>query len=128
MEASQTAVPARFGGAGSKPPVVVVVQSGPGAAAGAALRLSGVMQASGRPLTLVLLQDATLCAVAANQRPAARRLRELVATGATVQVLEEDLAMRGYGRAALTAGCRPVTYDAVVDTLLADGHTVAGAF
>jgi sulfur transfer complex TusBCD TusB component (DsrH family) len=108
--------------------MVVVAQSGPGAAAGDALRLSGVMQATGRPLTLVLLQDATLCAVAASHQPAARRLRELVASGATVQVLEEDLAMRGYGREALAPGCRPVTYDAVVDTLLADGQTVAGAF
>jgi sulfur transfer complex TusBCD TusB component (DsrH family) len=113
---------------GSKQPVVVLLQSGPGAQAAAALSLAGTMQRAGRPLTLVLLQDATLCAVSTNGLLPARRLRELVSGGAAVQVLDEDLAMRGFGRDALAPGCRPVDYGELVDTLVADGQNVAGAF
>lgn len=108
---------------------VLVVRSGPGRPeALAALNLAGDLCAQGTPVGLVLIQDAVLCALTASSLAAAERLRGLVADGASCHYLGSDLAMRGYGPAETLSACRPLDYDGMVDVLLADRASVAGAF
>lgn len=92
------------------------------------LHLATVLSAQGRTVAVMLIQDAVLCALQANQLESSRYLRELAADGAACYYLAGDLAMRGYGPEDVTHGCVPVDYGGLVDLLLADGASVAGAF
>jgi sulfur transfer complex TusBCD TusB component (DsrH family) len=75
-----------------------------------------------------LLQDAVLLALKSGELPAQRRSRGLLERGARCVYLAEDLAMRGFVSNQALSGCSPVTYEELIDVLLADGARVAGAF
>lgn len=108
---------------------VLLVRSAPSAPETAsALDLASALRAAGHSATLVLIQDAVLCAVGASALAAAQRVRELLADLAACYYLAPDLAMRGYGLADVADGCEPLDYPGLVDVLLADGVSVAGAF
>lgn len=68
-------------------------------------------------MTVVLLQDAVLCALQVSGLPGADRLRGLVAAGAHCHYLAEDLAMRGFEDADVMAGCTLIDYDQLVEVL-----------
>lgn len=93
-----------------------------------ALELAKPLRAAATPVVLVLVQDAVLCALKTSALPAAQGLRALAADGSCCHYLASDLAMRGYGPVDVAAGCEPLSYDGLVEVLLADGASVAGAF
>ncbi|MCC6179846.1 MAG: DsrE family protein [Chloroflexi bacterium] len=108
---------------------LMVLRSGPGATeATSALMLAAELQTQGRPVTLVLVQDAVLAGLAASQLASAQQVRALLADGAACYVLTDDLAMRGFRPSDLVASCTTIDDAELVDLLLADGARVSGAF
>jgi len=78
-------------------------------------------------LALCVLQDAVVLAGRKQPHDTRQAMERLVARGAAVFVLHEDLALRGLVSAELLEGVRAVDYREIVD-LLADGHArVIGA-
>jgi sulfur transfer complex TusBCD TusB component (DsrH family) len=108
---------------------VVVPRSGPGTSeAEGALGLAQALLDQGGGLVLALLQDAVLLALKNGELPAQRRSRGLLERGARCVYLTEDLAMRGFVSDQALSGCSLVKYEELIDVLLADGASVAGAF
>lgn len=102
-------------------PLVVLVKSGPeSAAASEALGLVAALLAERRAVSIFLVQDAVLCALAGGNTEGHRLLREAASSGAPVHCLDEDLAMRGFSREDLILEAQPAGYGELVD-LLADG-------
>jgi sulfur relay protein TusB/DsrH len=111
------------------PNQIMVLRSGPGGAESTgALTLASELQAQGRRVTLVLVQDAVLAGLEASELDSAGLLRDLLAAGASCYYLADDLAMRGFRPSDLAAGCTAIGYPELVDLLLIDGARVSGAF
>lgn len=108
---------------------LILLRSGPGTPeAAGALVLATCLQARGRRVTIVLVQDAVLAGVRTSHLESAKLLRGLLDGRATCYYLDEDLAMRGYGPTDALPGCRAVGYSELVDLLLAEGTSATGAF
>jgi len=92
-----------------------------------ALHLAEALLEALGALALCVLQDAVVLAGRKQPHDTRQAMERLVARGAAVFVLHEDLALRGLVSAELLEGVRAVDYREIVD-LLADGHArVIGA-
>ncbi|MBI3979677.1 MAG: hypothetical protein HY331_15965 [Chloroflexi bacterium] len=112
-----------------RPRKVLLLRRGPAEpATTGTLELAEVLRSQGHIVHVALIQDAVLCAVNASGLESAWVLRGLVGTGVGCHVLADDLLMRGYKRVDVLPCCRLIDYGALVDLLLADGASVAGAF
>jgi sulfur transfer complex TusBCD TusB component (DsrH family) len=108
---------------------VLVLRNDPASSeATGALHLAATLPIQGRAITVVLIQDAVLCALLASDLESAESVRTLATDGARCYYLSDDLAMRGYAPRDVAPGCLPVDDSGLVDLLPADGASVAGAF
>ncbi len=102
---------------------LLVISSPPRSAeARRALHLAGTLRAQGRPVAIVLLQDAVLAAVEAGA------LAGLLRSEVPVYAAARDLALRGFSRADVVRGVEAVDDRRLVDIMLADGTRTAGTF
>ena len=100
-------------------PVVLLVASGPRTPeAATALALAGALQEAGHAVSLCLLQDATLLALARSDRPL------LVPT--RVYVAADDLLLRGFTVEDVTPGVQVTDHGALVDLMTMDGVRTIG--
>ncbi len=100
-------------------PVVLLVASGPRTPeAATALALVAALQERGHPVSVCLLQDATLLALARSDRPF------LVPT--RVYVAADDLRLRGFTVEDVTPGVQVTDHGALVDLMTTDGVRTIG--
>ncbi len=100
-------------------PVVLLVASGPRTPeAATALALAAALQEAGHPVSLCLLQDATLLAVARSERPFLPASR--------VYVAADDLRLRGLTVEDVTPGVQVTDHGALVDLMTMDGVRTIG--
>ena len=86
-----------------------------------ALDLAKALSATHEPLTICALQDAAVLACLKQPHETRQAMKHLLARGATVCVLQEDLALRGLASSELLEPVTLVDYRKIVD-LLADGR------
>lgn len=109
--------------------VVMLVASAPaGTAADSAFGIAWELRKRGRRCHIVLLQDAVLAAVSGGDLPACRALGSAVAAGCDVQVIGDDLQLRGLERKRLVDGARVIDYDDLVELMTLDGVQTRGVF
>lgn len=102
--------------------IAILVASSPTTSHGRrALDLAQSLSGAGHQVTLALLEDAVLAGTHAN-------LGLPVASCASVLVLGNDLARRGFGPGSLLTGCQTCTYDNLVDLMLEKADRTLGLF
>jgi sulfur transfer complex TusBCD TusB component (DsrH family) len=106
---------------------VIVVKGAPDSAgASEGFRLAVACAAAGGAATVILLQDATLCATASGATPGHSLIADLLAAGAALLCLEEDLAMRGFASRDLRPGVESIGYGRLVEVMAGPGVRVIG--
>ncbi len=100
-------------------PVVLLVASGPRTPeAATALALAAALQEAGHPVSLCLLEDATLLALARSDRPLPAPTR--------VYAAADDLRLRGFTVDDVTPGVQVTDHGALVDLITMDGVRTIG--
>lgn len=103
--------------------IAILIGSSPtSAGARRAVDLAASLAERGHPVTVALVEDGVLAAVAGSPvaLPAGRF--------ESVLALEDDLALRGFAGAPLVPGCRRCTYGDLVDLMMEQVDRTLGVF
>ncbi len=93
-----------------------------------ALHLAYTLQAQGRPVGVILLQDAVLAAVGADSARKSEELDGLMARAVPVYVCAHDLTLRGFAPQDVFPGVEPADDGRIMDLMLAEGAHLLGCF
>ena len=95
--------------------------------AASCLALARNLREAGRDVELLLLQDAVLLATL-DRAPGGVALDELAGKGIRFLVLEDDLRLRGFGKADVRRSGELVSYRTAVRRMAGEGTAVKGCF
>ena len=110
-------------------PVLVMISSAPRSPeARRALHLARTLHAQGRPVNILLLQDAVLAAVGGDPTREPEDLGVLVSRAVPVYACTHDLTLRGFAPQDVLHGVEPADDHRIVDLMLAEGTHLLGCF